>query len=62
MLHINFSFFFFFFNSKLSAVENLNPLNPDNKSITLFSIVDSVSLDHSSGLRELKILMLQVLE
>ena len=47
-----------FLNSKTNVVTNLNPLNPDKKSISLFLIVDSVSLSYSSGLKEFEILTL----
>ena len=44
-----------FLNSKTSVAMNLKPFNSDNKSISLFLIVDSISLSCSSRLKELKI-------
>ena len=51
-------FLFFFLNSKTNAVTNLNPLNSDNKSISLFLIEDSPSLSCISALKEFKIFTL----
>ena len=44
-----------FLNTKTNVVTNLNPLNLANKPISLLLIVDSVSLNCSSGLKEFKI-------
>ena len=40
-----------FLNPKTSVVTTLKAFSPDNKSISLFLIVDSVSLSSSSGLK-----------
>ena len=56
-----FIFTFCFLNTKTDVVSNLNPINSDNNSISFFLIVDSVSPSCSSGLKELKILILWVL-
>ena len=43
----------FYLHFKTSAVTNLNTFNSVNKFIRLVSILDSLSLSFSSGLKEL---------
>ena len=55
LLLIAFAFKSVFWKSKTKVVKILNPLNSDNKCISLFLIVDSVSLSCNSGLKEFKV-------